>query len=325
MCNGLYGIKPSDGRVPYAGQESGHLPGISALGVEASAGPIARSLRDCELFLKTIAAARPWEHDPKVVPGTWDTMTAAIGTSGTPLTIGILRTDGLMTPLPPIAKIIDEVATSLTSSGVKVISIPTPASFKKMQSLANAIFSLEGGNHMFDNLEKYGEPLTTWLAPRLKRKKPKTLDQARDIHDQRQEIRTEMLGLWRRSDGNGNMVDIDAIVCPVAPHPVPPIDSWGGVSYTSSFVLLDYAAGTVPCRPMNEADLRDEIGTTETIGSWDKANRALWEKTDRKVYLGSPLCVQVVAPRLQEKRLYRAMEAVDQAMKQTSQTRPSKL
>jgi len=229
-----------------------------------------------------------------------------------------MRTDGLITPLPPIAKILEEVASSLAGAGVRVVNIPTPSSFKSIQSLANALFSLEGNNHMFDNLEKHGEPLTTWLAPRLKRKKPKTLDQARDLQAQRQRMMTEMLDLWRQSDGKGGMMDVDAMVCPVAPHPVPPLDSWGGVSYTSSFVLLDYAAGTVPCRDMTKMDLSDEIGSTEPISSWDKANRALWEKIDRNVYLGTPLCVQVVAPRLQEKRLYRAMEAIDRVMHKTS-------
>lgn len=319
MCNGLYGIKPSAGRVPYAGQESGHLPGISAVGVESSAGPIARTLRDCELFLKTVAEGKPWEKDPGVVPGLWDTMDLSLKDVKRPMTIGILRNDGLVKPLPPVAKILEEVSSSLSKAGVRVVNIPTPASFKNIQSLANALFSVEGSNHMFDNLEKHGEPLTTWLAPRLKRKKAKTLEQARDLHAQRQEMMTEMLGLWRQNDGRGGMVDVDAIVLPVAPHPVPPIDSWGGVSYTSSFVLLDYAAGTVPCRTMNEDDLQDEIDEDGIMGSWDKANRALW-KIDRNIYLGTPLCVQVVAPRLQEKRLYQAMEAVDIAMHKSEKT-----
>ncbi|KAI7295452.1 general amidase-like protein, partial [Hortaea werneckii] len=43
MCNGLVGVKPSHGRVPYAGQEAGSLPGSSKLGIEATAGPIART------------------------------------------------------------------------------------------------------------------------------------------------------------------------------------------------------------------------------------------------------------------------------------------
>ena len=36
---------------------------------------------------------------------------------------------------------------------------------------------------------------------------------------------------------------------------------------------------------------------------------------DREVYVGTPLCVQVVAPRLEEERLVAAMRAVDEAVK----------
>lgn len=36
---------------------------------------------------------------------------------------------------------------------------------------------------------------------------------------------------------------------------------------------------------------------------------------DKNVYLGAPLCVQVVAPRMQEKRLVEAMKVIDEAVK----------
>lgn len=36
---------------------------------------------------------------------------------------------------------------------------------------------------------------------------------------------------------------------------------------------------------------------------------------DRSVYLGTPLCVQVVAPRLQEEKLVQAMFIIDEALK----------
>lgn len=36
---------------------------------------------------------------------------------------------------------------------------------------------------------------------------------------------------------------------------------------------------------------------------------------DREVYVGSPLCVQVVAPKLREEQLVQAMAAIDAALK----------
>lgn len=38
-------------------------------------------------------------------------------------------------------------------------------------------------------------------------------------------------------------------------------------------------------------------------------------EVDREVYVGSPLCIQVVAPKLQEEKLVQAMSAIDAALK----------
>jgi amidase len=267
MCCGIYGIKPSARRIPNAGQESGSRPGGSQVGLTASAGPIAVSMRDCGLFLHAVSNSKPWEMDPGVVYGSWEKQ----GSVGKKPLLGVIRTDDLITPLPPVSKVLNEAVQTLKKSGVEVIEINAPA-FKKCQSLANGFFGIDGGNFMFDLLEKTGEPLTNWLSTRLRRKAPTQLDKLIDFHAKKTELETEMLKIWK-DPKTGRTVD--AIICPVAPHPVPPIDAWNGVSYTSSFVLLDYPAGTLPVRDFKEADLYDEMADSEPLGGWDRANRAL--------------------------------------------------
>ncbi|KAL2357109.1 acetamidase [Cryomyces antarcticus] len=320
MCNGLYGIKPSAGRVPYAGQENGTLPGASALGIPASAGPLATSLRDCELFLKTVSAAQPWKLDPLVVPGSWETQDQSLDiqscgrTSEKKMRVGIVRTDGLITPLPPIGALLDEVAQTLRSSSsssenIEVVDVDISSLFSQCQSLANALFGIDGGAYIFSLLARTSEPLSPWLQSRLKEKSPKTLEQVRALHAKKNALETAFLKVWR-NEGK----EIDAFICPVAPHPVPPVDRWNGVSYTSSFVMLDYPAGTLPVRSMHPEDLKGEIRKDKPLSSWDKVNRELWTPADRSLYVSSPLCIQVVAPKLQERRLYRAMERIDEAL-----------
>jgi Asp-tRNA(Asn)/Glu-tRNA(Gln) amidotransferase A subunit family amidase len=267
MCGGLYGIKPSAERIPYVGQENGSRKGASNIGLPASVGPIAVSLRDCELFLKTVSDARPWERDPSLAYGLWSEQ----GSIERKPLLGVIRQDGLITPLPPVSKALDETVRSLRSSGLEVIEIDAPA-FKKCQSLANKFFGIDGGNRMFDLLEATKEPLTTWLSTRLRRRTPISLDRLVDIHAQKVELETEMLKIWR-DPRTGRQ--IDAFICPVAPHPVPPIDRWNGVSYTSSFVLLDYPAGTLPVRDFREEDLNCVLSDSKPLVSWDKINREL--------------------------------------------------
>ena len=269
MCGGLYGIKPSAQRVPYVGQENGAREGAGKLGLTASAGPIAGSMRDCELFLKVVSNARPWERDPSIAYGLWEEQGAV---AKKPL-LGVIRTDGLITPLPPVSKVLDETVHTLRKSGVEVVEIDAPA-FKRCQSVANSFFGIDGYNFMFNLLEKTGEPLTNWLSTRLRRKAPVALDKLIEFHAKKIELETEMLKIWKDPKTGRT---IDAFICPVAPHPVPPIDRWNGVSYTSSFVLLDYPAGTLPVRDFAESDLKGKLADSKPLGSWDKINRELCE------------------------------------------------
>jgi amidase len=319
MCNGTYGMKPSWERVPYAGQEGGMLPGTTKVGLPASAGPLAHSVRDIELFFRAVAEQRPWRVDPDVVPMSWSP-------NSSKMRIGIVRRDGVIEPHPPIARMLDEVKSKLQSSGVDVVEMDISPLFSQCQSLANALFGVEGGNNIFDLLESFQESLSPWLATRLKRKPAMDLLKARDLHGKREELRTKFLEIWKDKHGY-----IAAFVCPIAPHPVPPIDRYNGVSYTSSFVLLDYPAGVVPVRSFTKGDMEGEMEEKE-LGNWDKINRKMCKflhsgarredtdefsgtNFDRSVYVGTPLCVQVVAPKLEEEKLVQAMQVVDDAIK----------
>lgn len=266
MCDGTYGVKPSWERIPYAGQEGGALPGASKIGIPASAGPLAHSMRDIELFFSAVSKQKPWTLDPDVVPSPWSSLQPA----SKALRIGIVRRDGVIDPHPPILRILDEVSTKLSKAGIEVVEMDITPLFSQCQSLVNAMFNVEGGNAMSDILEAADEPLSPWISTRFKRRNPVDLPKLQQLHGRREQLRKEFLKIWRDAHGK-----IDAFICPVAPHPVPPIDRYNGASYTSSIVLLDYPAGTIPIRPFTKEDMQGEMPSTKPIGSWDKANREL--------------------------------------------------
>ncbi|KAF7590431.1 hypothetical protein BBP40_002887 [Aspergillus hancockii] len=318
MCNGIYGFKPSVGRVPYRGQGGGHIPGKSRISLQAVAGPLARSVADLGAVMQEIVP-RAELFDEECIPGRWqgEFPFRLPETQDRNITIGVLRSDGIVEPLPPIAKVLDEVAEVLRKiPGVNVVEIPVPSALTKCQGIAGRLMGIDGGNAMMDLLESTGEPLIPWLESRTKRGRELTLSQLGQLQAQRSIIERELLKMWTLNGGTERRVD--AIIHPVAPHPVPEIDRYNAVGYTSSFVLLDYPAGTIPVRQFKESDL--ESGRemdAPVLGSWDKANRLLWnEKTvDRRVYLGSPLSIQVITPKQRDYELFRAMEIIDQAVR----------
>jgi len=309
LCNGLYGLKPSVGRVPYAGQISA-MRASGHLGLQASAGPLATSVRDLRLFLSVVADAAPWDTQADVVPGSWESQGQAGGEWERPV-FGVIRSDGVVTPLPPVARALDDTVAALRGAGLEVVEVDAPA-LRRCQGLANKFFGAGGHNEMLDLLAETREPLIAWLASRIRRRPARDVKFLEDRHGERDALVREMLRVFRTEDGRR----VDAVILPVAPHPTPEIDRWNAVGYTSAFVLLDWAAGVVPVGVVGRGDLEAEV-EGEVLGNWDKRGRELWgAKEEREVYLGSSLAVQVVVPRLQERRLWQAMEIVDAVVRE---------
>ena len=285
MCNGIIGFKPSSGRVPRGGQQSGQLPEAAKVGLESAVGVIARAWDDVDLCLTAVEAAKSWQVDQEIIPGKWwKEMEAHEGKEKRTI-IGVMWRDGVTEPLPPVRRAIEEVVQKLRARNIEVVDI-NARRFKDCQSLANKFFSTEGGNYLIDRIEESGEPLIPWLAPRFKRKKPASLDTFRDLNAQRIQLQNDFLSIWKTRDDRQET--IDAIICPVAPHPVPGIDKWNTMSYTSSFVLLDYPAASLPVRTVNAKDLKEEM-TGDVIGPWDRINRELCEHAHTEAkYLRNP-------------------------------------
>ncbi|EHL03745.1 putative Acetamidase [Glarea lozoyensis 74030] len=156
--------------------------------------------------------AKPWEQDPAVVFGAFDSQ----GSMSRKPIIGVLRSDGIVRPLPPIAKVLDETSHALRTAGVEVVEIPNDV-FKKCNSLANKFFGIDGANFVLDLLEKTGEPLSPWLQNKVARKEQVEVNTLASLRAEREELEREMLGVWRTGDGRV----VDVVVCPVAGHPTP--------------------------------------------------------------------------------------------------------
>lgn len=322
MCNGVYGFKPSIGRVPYGGQALVAPDGMSRTSVQAVAGPIARSVEDIDALLReVIPRASLWGED--CLPGTWSptppTRVQGSGPNGE-LVIGVLRSDGNCSLLPPIENILAEVSAKLSSSSsnIEIVDLPTPPAWTKSQSVVSKLMGVDGAGHMAHMINSTGEPLVPWMSTRFRSGKPQPLPRVAQLQAQRGALEREMLKLWVRDDQEGRRRQLlDAIVCPVAPHPVPPIDGYNAVGMTSSWVLFDYPAGTLPVRQVTERDLQlgKPLGGT-SLGSWDAKNRELWDEKllDRRVYLGTPLSVQVVVPRGRDEWLCRVMGVIDKVV-----------
>jgi len=61
--------------------------------------------------------AKPWLIEPSLIPMPWRRGPFDWLGANNKIRIGVMRDDGLVRPLPPMARAIDEVATALEKSG----------------------------------------------------------------------------------------------------------------------------------------------------------------------------------------------------------------
>lgn len=85
-CTGIFTLKPSSGRFPTGGAKSG-LAGQEA--VRSINGPMARSLKDLEVWAQAVVGGEPWRVDPNCLPVPWRKVQV-----GERLRIGVLWNDG---------------------------------------------------------------------------------------------------------------------------------------------------------------------------------------------------------------------------------------
>ena len=131
--NGIYGIKPSSGRLPYQGMANS-MDGGSIL---SAVGPLSQSVPSLRLVFKSLLSQQPWLHDPLVHEIPWrhseeEAVYELIKTKN--LSFGIMRNDGKVTPHPPVQRAIDMTAKAIEQLGYKTIKWDPP-----LHSLGNEI------------------------------------------------------------------------------------------------------------------------------------------------------------------------------------------
>lgn len=144
LCNGVYGFKPSTGMMPFSGQQLGFMPGWEGIGIVASAGPMASSVRGCSFALETILKAVPSNVDPGSLRIPWlegDELRRLENPKN--LRIGIVRDDGLFTPTPPVRRAILEAADKLRDAGVTIVPIQLML-MKEAMSVIRELLAVNG-------------------------------------------------------------------------------------------------------------------------------------------------------------------------------------
>lgn len=131
-ANGLFGLKPSSGRLPYEGMANS-MDGQNV--ITSAVGPLGTSLASIKLVTKALLSKEPWLHDPTTVELPWRPEQENL-----PKKLCFAYHDNdEHTPHPPVLRALKMVVDTLRSAGHEVIEWKPPVSVDDLAKIGVSI------------------------------------------------------------------------------------------------------------------------------------------------------------------------------------------
>lgn len=308
--HGLYGLKPSFGRLPYRGvtvstDGEEHVPSVI--------GPLARSMNTLsqvtKLALTDDHRKHPWRQDARVHPIPWrvDVYESA---RSRPLTIGLLLDDGVVRIHPPVERVVREVAAKLVAAGHEVVPWAHDGLHEKCIEVMDQYYTADGGEDVRRAVEAGGEPFVPHVEALINKAPAISVYQYWQLNKQKQALHNAYLDKWESFSSPTTQRQVDAILMPVMPHLAVPHRKCKYVGYTKVWNFLDYTACVLPA---GRADKSIDVGKEgwmnyEARNAVDEWNKVLY---DPELMDGLPCGIQIVGRRLEEEKVIGIAEAVD--------------
>ncbi|KAJ0340594.1 hypothetical protein COL154_006331 [Colletotrichum chrysophilum] len=242
MCCGNYGFKPTNHRVPYGNQSEGAI--LSLPGPFPSAGPIASTMEDLQLFMSAVINQRPGAYDATALDLPW--RKPAVGQC---LRLGVLEEDPAWPLHPPVRRAFEDAVNALSVAGHEVVRLPYDYERSVDLGLRLSYQFFELAHPPEEDLAAVlGEPLVKAAAARMHpftaKPRPVPKDLAEPWHhlDDLDAARAKFAETWHRTWFDHKL---DAIVAPGADKTAVPHDTYGLMPYTVVFNLLDVSCASL--------------------------------------------------------------------------------
>ncbi|KAF2398728.1 putative general amidase GmdA [Trichodelitschia bisporula] len=299
--NGLYGLKPSTGRMPYEGAANSMDGQNSVLSV---VGPLGNSVSALRLGFKAVLSTRPWERDPLCLEIPWREDKAVLPSK---LRFGVWKDDGVARVTPPVQRALDVTVMKLQAAGHEVVRwAPAPEFQEEITALLAQVWAFDGGADIHRALGLSGEPPIPPIEAAFGTSARPAMDagQVAAVNVRIRKVRKGYL-YWWQSRG------VDAIIAPVAPVPAAREGMYADYGYTMWVNLLDYASVVVPVSKVDKGF----DGVVEGYEPRNEQDRICWESYDPEIFDGAPIALQLVGQRLQEEKMLAIADVVVEVLK----------
>lgn len=309
--NGLYGLRPTSGRLPYEGMANSMDGQNSVLSV---VGPIATTAASLKYVFKAILSQSPWDFDPLVVDMPWRgveeerIMDIIMGVGGQKMSFGVLKDDGLVTPHPPVMRAMSMVIEALSNAGHSIIEWKAPGHLEGIQ-LTYRTWSYDGGKDLHDAFNLSGETpspqITQIYGTTSKEEKNATEIAATNVA--KRKWQKEYLDYWNSTSKiTGTNRPVDGLISPLAPFAAARRETYSYYGYSAFVNGLDYTSVVVP---VTTADKKTDSYPVDfkPLSEEDKNIQAIY---DPEIFDGAHVSVQIVGRRFTEEKMLSIAEYV---------------
>lgn len=303
---GQFGLKPTIGRLPC--DDCYNLLEGSE-GVHFTVGVMGRTLDIVKYLTKVIIDSKPWIKRRELVATPWNKHPLE---NKRKITIGVLNSDGIAKPQPPVTRAIKEIADKLISSGtirgIEIDVVPfEPCKHDQAMEIIMNLYHEQGGIPQRKLADSVGEPMMPLSDVFLNKDNP--IGRECSVPDlwkynaMKRQYRAEYNKYWLRSG-------IDVLICPVHPGPAQPHNSTTSFTYTTQWTVLDY-----PCIafPVTVVDQEKDVPETN-YKPCGEVDSLYYHRYRPEVYKGAPVGLQLVAQRNEDEKLLECMTLIDKAL-----------
>uniref|UniRef100_A0A8H7TQA1 Amidase domain-containing protein n=1 Tax=Bionectria ochroleuca TaxID=29856 RepID=A0A8H7TQA1_BIOOC len=227
------------------------------------------------------------------------------------LKIGVMWSDGIVNPHPPITRALSLLVNSLESNPAFEIVDWKPIDHDKCWDITCALYWEDGGRRLQKVLRSGNEApleLTQWLLeqPTIK---PRTVEEALELKEARNSYRAMYNQHWLNTGKEDNH-PVDAILSPVGPGCAPPHNQSKYWSYTSQWKLLEYPSVSFQVTKLDPSlDVRDD--SYRPISKANEFNYELYPGPE--AYEDAPASLQLNMRRYEDEKCIDILKKIEAA------------
>lgn len=303
---GQYGLRPTAFRWPLAGIIH-FMYGAEA--IPPVIGPMTRTLESTIAMAKFVIESQPWKDDTELNAVKWDNDPL---NKVTKLRIGVLESDGVVTPHPPVLRAIEEVKTKLLNSksigGVEIEVVPfEPYKHDWCWEIISSLYFEDGGKDILDRLEASGEPirpLTKWIMTENPNVKDLGIKELWKWNDEKARYKAAYLEHWKK-------FNIDCLIAPCGPGVASEHGNSKYWAYNSQWNLLDYPSIAFPVTTVDAEKDKPNLNYVPR-NEQDKYNHELYKSPE--TFSDAPVGLQLVGLRSEDEKVLQVMKLIEKAI-----------